>query len=110
MKCSNPNCQKKASDIREGTLRLVELEVDLNDRITGNESGFPVCAVPSRYFWLCAECSRFLSIRRWTRSGLILEYKHPAATYRPQIHSIRKPTVVERPEGPEREDVLVRSA
>ena len=73
MQCANPNCRMDAHQLENGTLRLLEMEVPPEKRTVGADSGFPVFAVPTRYFWLCAECSYFLTMRRWTAAGLILE-------------------------------------
>lgn len=75
MQCANPDCNQTACDVTSGTLRLLELEVPPEQRIVRSEGGFPVCCVPSRYFWLCDHCSRFLRVRRWTKDGLVLEYR-----------------------------------
>ncbi len=72
MHCANPGCGRAAEDIRFGMLRLLEMDVLPDERITGSDAGFPVCAVPSRYFWLCEECSKTLSIRKWTKAGIVL--------------------------------------
>lgn len=75
MRCANADCNQPAHDLTKGALRLLELEVPPEQRVLRSDSGFPVCAVPSRYFWLCEHCSKFLNIRRWTKDGLILEFK-----------------------------------
>jgi hypothetical protein len=56
-----------------GRLYLIEMEVPPEERVAGADSGFPVLAVATRFFWLCAKCSLNMRIRRWTRAGLILE-------------------------------------
>jgi hypothetical protein len=73
MRCANPDCTEMAHDISTGVLRLMELDVPPEKRVIRSDSGFPVCAVPSRYFWLCSKCGESLRIRRWTREGLVLE-------------------------------------
>lgn len=73
MLCANPECRVRAEDHAGGRLQFVEMEVPLNDRTTGAESGFPVCLAPSRYFWLCPACAAVMRIRRWTASRLFLE-------------------------------------
>ena len=60
-----------------GTLRLLELAVPVEDRVIRSDTGFPIVAVPSRYFWLCPECARSFEMRRWTADGLILEPRLP---------------------------------
>lgn len=77
MQCANPDCGAPAGDLNSGVLRLIELEVPPEQRVIRSEGGFPVCAVPSRYFWLCPVCSSSLRIARWTPRGLTLERKAP---------------------------------
>lgn len=72
MECANPKCKKPADNLFEGTLWLMELTATPEARITGSEEGFPICSVPSRYFWLCTQCSSRMSIIGWLQSGLIL--------------------------------------
>lgn len=76
MKCANPNCQNHLHYLRGGSLRLLELESAPHTRLRGEAGGFPVYRSLARYFWLCAECSSFLILRRWTPAGLILESQH----------------------------------
>ena len=71
--CANPNCKLPAVDLSIGVLRLIELDVPPDKRVVRSDGGFPVCSVPSRYFWLCPRCSSLMKIKRWTSDGLILE-------------------------------------
>jgi hypothetical protein len=64
MRRANPVCGLRSEDLHNGTLRLVELDVSPENRILGAEGGFPICSVPTRYFWLCEECSRVMTIKR----------------------------------------------
>lgn len=73
MQCANPDCRKPAGDLSTGVLTLLELDVPPEKRVIRSDGGFPVCSVPSRYFWLCAKCSGSLKVRRWTTTGLMLE-------------------------------------
>jgi hypothetical protein len=73
MQCVNPECRQDAKDLHTGTLRLLELAIPPEERIVRADSGFPIVVVPSRYFWLCSQCSRIWRMRRWTRAGLVLE-------------------------------------
>lgn len=77
MKCANPECRRDAHDLQHGILRLLEMEVPPEERLEGNDYGFPVCKVPSRFFWLCATCSRILRMKGWTANGVILEPSLP---------------------------------
>lgn len=81
MHCANPECARPADDIRFGTLRLLEMDALPADRITGSDAGFPVCAVSSRYFWLCGECSKTLSIKKWTPAGILLARRDSGAPF-----------------------------
>lgn len=73
MQCANPQCRRPAEDIENGTLKFVEMEVSPEERTVRSDSGFPVCTVPGRFFWLCRQCSLALKIRRWTNAGLVVE-------------------------------------
>lgn len=98
MHCANPECGRAADNIRFGTLRLLEMDVRPDERITGSDAGFPVCSVPSRYFWLCEECSKTLSIRKWTAAGIVLaprNFEIPFLAVRPVTPASAK-TVVQR--------------
>ena len=75
MRCANPECGLAAHDVTRGTLRLIELDVPPAARVMRSEWGFPICSVPSRYFWLCDKCSQILNIRCWTEEGLIFEHR-----------------------------------
>lgn len=72
MQCAN--CKMIAEDLLEGVLTLIEFETPPEDRLLCAGGGFPVCSAPSRYFWLCASCSRRFAIRKWNAAGLVL---HP---------------------------------
>jgi hypothetical protein len=73
MRCANPECGIVAHDLTRGILRLVEMKVPPETRVTRSEWGFPICTVPSRYFWLCDKCSEVLNLRGWTEDGLIFD-------------------------------------
>lgn len=73
MVCANPHCRNSADDAEGGTLRFVEMEVLPEERTIRSDSGFPICSVPGKFFWLCANCAVVLKIRRWTRAGLVFE-------------------------------------
>ena len=88
MRCANPACQASGRSLWEGSLIRLELEVPPDQRVRGDESGFPVCLVPNRYFWLCADCSNRFSISRWTSAELILETRAaPLPAPPPAVHS-----------------------
>jgi hypothetical protein len=73
MQCANPDCRAPAIELTTGVLRLVELDVPPEERVIRSDGGFPVCSVPSRYFWLCPKCSCYLRVCRWTVEGVTFE-------------------------------------
>jgi hypothetical protein len=79
MHCSNPDCRQEAHDLQSGTLRLMEMEVPPEERVTRADYGFPVVAVPAKHLWLCEACARLFRIKRWTRAGVVLEPLGPKA-------------------------------
>jgi hypothetical protein len=62
-----------AEDLLEGVLTLIEFETPPEDRLLYAGGGFPVCSAPSRYFWLCASCSKNVAIRKWNSAGLVMQ-------------------------------------
>ena len=109
MHCANSQCCRDAEHFSQGTLWLVELELPSAERITGEESGFPICTAPSRYFWLCPDCSKSLQVERWTLAEVVVgrrQVKKPVA-----IASMRGtgrlPSLGVKPEAA---DFLVRTA
>lgn len=84
MKCANPICQHNLLYLRGGTLRLLELEGAPESRPVEEAAGFAIRRRSARYFWLCADCSRILILRRWTPDGLVLESRSPAESGPPR--------------------------
>ena len=74
MKCANPECNAPA-DLSAGVLRLIELDVPPEQRLIRSDGGFPICSVPSRYFWLCPTCASHMKIKRWTHDGITFELR-----------------------------------
>lgn len=74
MQCANPQCSKDLLYLREGRLELLELELYSRDHISADDDGFPIRSLPSRFFWLCGECTKTHIMKRWTASGLVLEF------------------------------------
>jgi hypothetical protein len=109
MRCANPNCRAMADELLKGTLRLVEFETPPDDRLLYAGSGFPVCAARTRYFWLCAECSRRFTITKWDSSGAILE-RHPESDSPFFSNTERKPAVHESLDSLSRADSLYGAA
>jgi len=75
MQCANPDCRTPAVDLTDGVLRLIELDAPPEERVVRSDGGFPVCSVPSRYFWLCPKCSPYLRVRGWNVNGVTFETK-----------------------------------
>ena len=93
--CANPECSKELLYFREGTLELLELETHA-DRARPDDGAFAMSSLPSRFFWLCGECTKTHILRRWTTSGLILALRsqrmagcHPTLTPRPAAGTTR---------------------
>ncbi len=83
-------------------MKLLELDLPPEARVERSEWGFPVLSAPSRYFWLCEDCSRLYRIRVWTRDGVRLEPAFalagsqeapgkPPATHMPSVRSATGP-------------------
>lgn len=80
MKCANPKCCRDAQHLSDGILLLLEMDLPPEERLAGDEFGFPVCTAPSKYFWLCEACSRNLRIVGWTVAGPVLAPHHHVPT------------------------------
>jgi hypothetical protein len=76
MQCANPQCGKELIYLREGRLQLLELQLPFRQQLS-LDNGFPANPVPSRYFWLCGGCMKTYTMRRWTTSGLVVEFSAP---------------------------------
>jgi hypothetical protein len=53
-------------------LKSLELQLPFREQLP-LDNGFPPNPVPSRFFWLCGECMKTYTMRRWTTSGLLVE-------------------------------------
>jgi hypothetical protein len=95
MHCANPECGRAANDLTSGVLRLIELDVPPEQRVTRSDGGFPICVVRSRYFWLCEQCCVVLSVRRWTANGLVFERRTNGSLIRKSV----QPVEGKRPEA-----------
>jgi hypothetical protein len=73
MQCANPQCRKELIYLREGRIEAHELEIPSRERLP-LDNGFPANPVPSKFFWLCGECMKTHTIKRWTTSGLVVEF------------------------------------
>jgi len=72
MQCANPQCSKELLYLREGTLNLLEMESHSVDQFQSDVGAFAMRSVPSKFFWLCGECTKTLILKRWTTAGLVL--------------------------------------
>jgi len=72
LQCANPQCSKELFYLREGTLNLLEMESHSDDQFQSDVGAFAMKSVPSKFFWLCGECTKTLIVKRWTTAGLVL--------------------------------------
>lgn len=72
MHCANPECSKELLYLREGTLRLLELEPLSDGQFRPDDGAFATRSLPSMYCWVCGECTKTHIVKRWTRSGVVL--------------------------------------
>jgi hypothetical protein len=106
MHCANPNCHTIAEELLKGTLALVEFETAPADRLLYAEGGFPVCSAPTRYFWLCAPCSKQFAIKKWNSAGLILVPLQQNTASPPELHASKMSVSKVRPAIPIRRGEL----
>jgi hypothetical protein len=100
MNCANPECGRAANDLTSGALRLIELDVSPEQRVTRSDGGFPICVARSRYFWLCEQCCEVLSIRYWTGDGLVFERRANRPSMKKAVQEIGLP-VTRAAHGPQ---------
>ena len=72
MHCANPDCCCDTFDLPGGSLWWMELEESRDQPIENEDNGFPICILPLKYFWLCAECSQRFVLSQWTPTGIVL--------------------------------------
>ena len=75
MHCANPDCCCDTFDLPGGSLWRMELEESCDQPIENEDSGFPVCTLPIKYFWLCVECSERFVLSHWTPTGIVLVHR-----------------------------------
>jgi hypothetical protein len=76
VQCANPQCSKELLYLREGRIELLELESQADDQLPPDDGAFAMNGLPSKYFWLCGECSEIYILKRWTTSGLVLVFRN----------------------------------
>ena len=101
MQCANPQCSKELLYLREGTLELLELESHSDDQFRSDDGAFAMRSLPSKFFWLCGECTKTHIVKRWTTSGLVLVLRnqktagsHPNLVARPATAATTQPLPV----------------
>ena len=70
--CANPQCLKELLYLREGRLELLELDSYAQDPFRPDDGAFAIRSLPRRFFWLCGDCAKTYTVKRWTPSGLIV--------------------------------------
>jgi hypothetical protein len=83
MQCANPQCSRELLYLREGRIKLLELESNADDPFRPDDGSFAMNCLPSKYFWLCGECAEIYTLKRWTTSGLVLVLRSRDASARP---------------------------
>jgi hypothetical protein len=76
MRCVNQECSCGLLDVPGGSVWLMQLEGSRDQPAEGDDNGFSVCTLPTKYFWLCADCSCRFVLSRWTPSGVVLAKNH----------------------------------
>jgi hypothetical protein len=99
--CANPQCSRELLYLREGTLNLLEMESHSDDQFQSDVGAFAMRSVPSKYFWLCGECTKTLILKRWTTACLVLVLRnqktagsHPNLAARPATAATTRPLPV----------------
>jgi hypothetical protein len=72
MQCANPQCSQELLYLREGRVALLDLESHAHDQPRPDDGAFAMRSLPSRFFWLCGECTKTYVVKRWTSSGLVV--------------------------------------
>jgi hypothetical protein len=86
VRCANPQCSKELLYLREGTLNLLEMEPHSDDQFQSDVSAFAMRSVPSKYCWLCGECTKTLIVKRWTTAGIELVLRNQNCLQPPQCN------------------------
>jgi hypothetical protein len=73
MQCANPDCSTELLYLRDGSLRLLELQMPAEVHVPSDDTGFSIRLLPRKFFWLCGACTEVLVISQWTASGLVLK-------------------------------------
>jgi hypothetical protein len=74
--CANPQCSQELFYLREGRLALLYMESHANDQARPDDGAFAMSPLPSRFFWLCGECTKTYVVKRWTPSGLVVVFRN----------------------------------
>jgi hypothetical protein len=76
VQCANPQCSSELLYLREGRLNLLEMEPHSDDQFQSDVGAFAMRSVPSKYVWLCGECTKTLIVKRWTTAGIVLALRN----------------------------------
>jgi hypothetical protein len=83
--CANPQCSKELLYLREGRLALLDMESHANDQPRPDDGAFAMRSLPSRFFWLCGECTKTYVVKRWTTSGLVVVLRNRTGKSKPGL-------------------------
>lgn len=75
MNCANPDCRCGLFDRPGGSIWLMQLEVPHEQLVEDDRGAFTLRPAPTKCFWLCAECSEYFIVQRWTPVGVCLAEK-----------------------------------
>ena len=110
MQCANPQCSKEFLYLREGTLELLELESHSDDQLRPDDSAFAMRSLPSKFFWLCGECTKTHIVKRWTTSGLVVVLRNQNTADSPPDLAARPATTADVPSGPDAQQLTPPAA
>jgi hypothetical protein len=85
MQCANPQCSQELLYLREGRVALLDLESHANDQPRPDDGAFAMRSLPSRFFWLCGECTKTYVVKRWTSSGLVVVLRNRTGYSNPDL-------------------------
>jgi hypothetical protein len=81
--CANPQCSKELLYLREGRLALLDMESHANDQPRPDDGAFAIRSLPSRWFWLCGDCTKTYVVKRWTTSGIVVVLRNRTGDSKP---------------------------
>jgi hypothetical protein len=84
-RCANPQCSQELLYLREGRVALLDLESHANNQPRPDDGAFAMRSLPSRFFWLCGECTKTYVVKRWTTSGLVVVLRSRTGDSNPDL-------------------------